>query len=60
MNRFRRTVTAILSALICCAMCVIATTAQTQKQDSEQTIKIDTTLVSVPVIVSDRQGRLHR
>ena len=57
MNRFRRTVAAILSALTCCAMCVIAGAAQTQKQDSEQTIKIDTTLVSVPVIVSDRQGR---
>jgi VWFA-related protein len=38
-------------------MCVIAGAAQTQKQDSEQTFKIDTTLVSVPVIVSDRQGR---
>src|SRR5215470_16319350 len=57
MNRFRRTVAAILSALTCCAMCVIAGAAQTQKRDSEQTIKIDTTLVSVPVIVSDRQGR---
>jgi Ca-activated chloride channel family protein len=31
--------------------------AQTPKQDSEQSIKIDTTLVSVPVIISDRQGR---
>jgi VWFA-related protein len=38
-------------------MLVIAAAAQTQKQDSDQTIKIDTTLVSVPVIVSDRQGR---
>ena len=57
MNRFRRTVAAILSALICWAMCVIAGAAQTQKQDSDQTFKIDTTLVSVPVIVSDRQGR---
>jgi Ca-activated chloride channel homolog len=46
-----------LSALICWAMCVIAGAAQTQKQDSDQTFKIDTTLVSVPVIVSDRQGR---
>src|SRR5262249_23809727 len=57
MHRFRRTGAAIFSALICCAMCVIAADAQTQKQDSEQTFKIDTTLVSVPVIVSDRQGR---
>jgi VWFA-related protein len=38
-------------------MCGAAVAAQTQKQGSEQTIKIDTTLVSVPVIVSDRQGR---
>ncbi len=57
MNRLSRSVAAILSALICCAMCAFAATAQTQKQDSEQTFKIDTTLVSVPVIVSDRQGR---
>jgi len=28
-----------------------------QKNDAEQTIKIETALVSVPVIVSDRQGR---
>jgi VWFA-related protein len=57
MNRFRKSVAAILSASICCAICVITGAAQTQKQDSEQTLKIDTTLVSVPVIVSDRQGR---
>ena len=57
MNRFRRTVAAILSAFTCCAMWAVAGTAQTQKQDSDQTFKIDTTLVSVPVIVSDRQGR---
>src|SRR5215475_13109817 len=57
MNRFRRTVAAILRSLTCCAMCVIPAAAQSQKQDSDQTFKIDTTLVSVPVIVSDRQGR---
>src|SRR5262245_5213844 len=57
MDRFRTTVAEILSALACCAICVLAGAAQTQKQDSDQTIKIDTTLVSVPVIVSDRQGR---
>jgi VWFA-related protein len=57
MNRFRRTFAVILSALTCCATCVIVGAAQTQKQDSDQTFKIDTTLVSVPVIVSDRQGR---
>jgi len=38
-------------------MWAVAGAAQTQKQDSDQTFKIDTTLVSVPVIVSDRQGR---
>ncbi|MCI0748913.1 MAG: hypothetical protein L0Y58_26200, partial [Verrucomicrobia subdivision 3 bacterium] len=43
--------------MICCAICAIAATAQTQRQDSEQIIKIDTTLVSVPVIVSDQHGR---
>jgi VWFA-related protein len=57
MAGFRRTVTVILKVLTCCAICVIAGPAQTQKQDSGQTLKIDTTLVSVPVIVSDRQGR---
>src|SRR5215475_13611994 len=57
MNTFRRTVAALLCALTCCAMCVIGAAAQTQKQDSDQAIKIDTTLVSVPVIVSERQGR---
>ncbi len=57
MKGFRKTAAANLSALLCCAMCVIAGVAQTQKQDSEQTLKIDTTLVSVPVIVTDRQGR---
>lgn len=57
MNKLNRLVAAILNALICCAMCAFAASAQTQKHDSEQTFKIDTTLVSVPVIVSDRQGR---
>jgi VWFA-related protein len=57
MIRFKRAVAAILSALTCCAMCAIAAAAQSQKQDQDQTFKIDTTLVSVPVIVSDRQGR---
>ena len=57
MNRYRRTVAAILISLTCCVMCVIPAAAQTQKQDSDQTFKIDTTLVSVPAIVSDRQGR---
>jgi von Willebrand factor type A domain len=57
MNRFGRTVAAILSVLTCCVICVITAAAQTQKQDSGQTFKIDTTLVSVPVIVSDRLGR---
>lgn len=57
MNKLSKSIAAILSALICCAICAAAVTAQTQRRDSEQTIKIDTTLVSVPVIVSDRQGR---
>jgi VWFA-related protein len=57
MNRFRNIVAAILSASICCAICVISGVAQTQKQEPEPALKIDTTLVSVPVIVSDRQGR---
>jgi VWFA-related protein len=57
MNRFRTTVAAILSVLTCCVVWAIPAAAQTQKQESDQTIKIDTTLVSVPVIVSDRQGR---
>src|SRR5215510_2472359 len=57
MNRFIRIVAAILSALTCCVVWVVTTAAQTRKQESDQTIKIDTTLVSVPVIVSDRQGR---
>src|SRR5262249_6734268 len=57
MNRFIRIVAAILSALTCCVVWVVTTAAQTRKQESDQTIKIDTTLVSVPVIVSDRQER---
>src|SRR4030095_860026 len=57
MNRFRTTVAAILSVLTCCVVWAIPTAAQTQKQESEQTFKIDTTLVSVPVIVSDRRVR---
>src|SRR5262245_13476940 len=57
MNRIKRTGAKVLSALTCCAMCVIAASAQNQRQDPDQTFKIDTTLVSVPVIVSDRQGR---
>ena len=39
-----------------CLACATAVFGQ-QKTDSEQTLKIDTALVSVPVIVSDRQGR---
>ncbi len=40
-------------------VCAISGHAQQhgQKSDTGQTIKIETTLISVPVIVSDRQGR---
>lgn len=46
---------------ICLAAAILAGTfgvvfAQTQK-DADEVIKIETTLISVPVIVSDRQGR---
>ncbi|MBO0723544.1 MAG: hypothetical protein J2P41_22155, partial [Blastocatellia bacterium] len=56
MNNYRKTAI-FLSALIFCLMCGATAIAQAQKQDSTQTLKIDTTLVSVPVVVSDRQGR---
>ncbi|MEP7341101.1 MAG: VWA domain-containing protein [Acidobacteriota bacterium] len=55
MNRLSRTIVAVLCLLIC----AVAVNAQQrgQKPDPGQTIKIETTLVSVPVIVCDRQGR---
>ena len=57
MNNLRKTIAATFTTLILSAIFVISTAAQTQKKETEQTIKIDTTLVSVPVTVTDRQGR---
>jgi VWFA-related protein len=45
---------AVLFVLVCWSACFATADAQEQKQE---TLKIDTALVSVPVIVSDRQGR---
>ncbi len=45
---------AIYVVLVCSVACFITSNAQEPKQE---TLKIDTALVSVPVIVSDRQGR---
>lgn len=55
MKRFSR----IFGVALCVLMGVGIAGAQQrgQKPESEQAIKIETTLVSVPVIVSDRQGR---
>lgn len=54
MNKLRRGSVVILTALFCCLAGVAPSSGQDQKQD---TLKIDTALVSVPVVVSDRQGR---
>lgn len=54
MGKFRRFLTGTLTLFVCCLACVFTAKGQDQKQE---TIKIDTTLVSVPVVVSDRQGR---
>lgn len=54
MNRLRRTFAGILAVVICCLAGTAPSSGQDQKQD---TLKIETTLVSVPVVVSDRQGR---
>lgn len=53
------TVTNVLIALISSALAFVTVCAQQvdKRSDQEQTLKIETTLVSVPVIVSDRQGR---
>lgn len=44
---------------VCCILLLLGSAhlAWAQEPSQESTIKIDTTLVSVPVIVSDRQGR---
>src|SRR5437870_2122311 len=44
----------LLCGLLLCCCAVTALAQQTEKSD---TLKIDTTLVSVPLIVSDPQGR---
>jgi len=51
---FRRTALAVFLALPICAS-LVSTLAQERQTDTP--IKVQTTLVSVPVIVSDRQGR---
>ncbi len=55
MNKSSRMLVAALCLLI--GASVSHAQQREQKPDSEQTIRIETTLVSVPVIVSDRQGR---
>lgn len=52
MNRCRP-----LFVFLLIASCVTPLTASVQKSQSDAPIKVQTTLVSVPVIVSDRQGR---
>ncbi len=54
MNRLRRMFAGTLTLLICCLVGAASSSGQDQKQD---TLKIDTALVSVPVVVSDRSGR---
>lgn len=54
MNRLRRIFAGILAIAISCLVGAAPSSGQDQKQD---TLKIDTALVSVPVVVSDRQGR---
>ncbi len=49
-----RKFTSALVVLACLVGCLVSSNAQEQKQE---TLKINTALVSVPVIVSDRQGR---
>jgi len=51
---FRRTALAVFLALPICAS-LVSTLAQERQTDTP--IKVQTTLVSVPVIVSDHQGR---
>ena len=52
----------IFFTLLFALVCAISGNPQQrgQKPDSEQTIKIETTLISVPVIVSDRENRYVR
>lgn len=44
-------------ALLCLAAAVFASTLAAQEKTADDVIKVNTTLVSVPVIVCDRQGR---
>jgi len=51
---FTRTALAFFLALPICAS---HTSTHAQEKQADAPIKVQTTLVSVPVIVSDRQGR---
>lgn len=59
MPRLIKMALAALGIVICCSAGEIVSWGQppARKSDSDQTLKIETALVSVPVIVSDRQGR---
>ncbi|MBS1789349.1 MAG: VWA domain-containing protein [Acidobacteria bacterium] len=54
MGKFRSFLTGIFVVTVCCLTGVGTAKGQAQNQE---TLKIDTTLVSVPVVVSDREGR---
>src|SRR5947207_5284382 len=49
--------TAAMCAAMCAALLLAALTAQSQEPQTVDTISIDTNLISVPVIVSDRDNR---
>ena len=46
-----------LAAFLALSLCASVASTQTQEKQPDAPIKVQTTLVSVPVIVSDRQGR---
>jgi VWFA-related protein len=58
MARLRKAGFVVLVVLVCSLSATVVWGQQAgQKSEAEQTLKIETALVSVPVIVSDRQGR---
>src|SRR5689334_21621154 len=59
MTQLRKAAFINFGILVCCVFSLKVTYGQLagQQPDSGQTVRIDTTLVSVPVVVSDRQGR---
>lgn len=57
MNRLRRMVAGSVAVLICCLANLGTSSVQAQQGQQQDTLKIDTALVSVPVVVSDRNGR---